>query len=220
MEKSMYSLILIDEVVRKIDELAHTRGTSRSGLVNQILADHVSFLTPARRVEEIFEHIASELRAAGGLQLRQNSPGTLSAKSVLTYRYNPAIRYNVEIAPEEGQYICRLKVGSRTQSDSLRSRLSMFYEIWSQIEAVTLRKLREDIDSAINGERFRRTLQIEKAGALPPGDILGKAIGAYIRMFDAALKLSFASDHGMDMQTYQKIAALYKEHIEHSELRL
>ena len=220
MEKSMYSLILIDEVVRKIDELAHIAGTSRSGLVSQILADHVSFLTPQKKVEEIFGHLLAELRTDSGLQARQSSASMLSIKSVLNYRYNPAIRYSVEIALEAGRYICRFKANVRTQSDTLRSRLSMFYEVWSQIEAVTLRKLKEDIRSLVDGERFRRYLQIEKDGALPPCSALGKAIGGYIRMFDRALKLSFVGSHGMDMQVYQKIAALYKEHIEQNELAL
>ena len=41
MKKTLYSLMLDDDVVREVDALAHRRGVSRSGLINEILADYV-----------------------------------------------------------------------------------------------------------------------------------------------------------------------------------
>ena len=41
MNKSVYSLVLMDNVVGEVDELAYEMGTSRSNLINQILADEV-----------------------------------------------------------------------------------------------------------------------------------------------------------------------------------
>ena len=38
MKKSMYSLMLADEVVKAVDELAAEHGTNRSNMINQILA--------------------------------------------------------------------------------------------------------------------------------------------------------------------------------------
>ena len=46
MKKSVYSLVLMDDVVEAIDELAYSMNTSRSNLINQILAARVSLLTP------------------------------------------------------------------------------------------------------------------------------------------------------------------------------
>ena len=46
MKKSVYSIVLSDDVIDKIDELAYRTNTSRSNLINQILADHVSYTTP------------------------------------------------------------------------------------------------------------------------------------------------------------------------------
>ena len=37
MKKTLYSLMLSDDVVRAVDELAHSLGTNRSSLINQIL---------------------------------------------------------------------------------------------------------------------------------------------------------------------------------------
>ena len=38
MHKSLYSLMLLDELVDRVDRLAAEQGTNRSNLVNQILA--------------------------------------------------------------------------------------------------------------------------------------------------------------------------------------
>ena len=38
MQKSMYSLILSDAVVARIDQMAYEKGMSRSQLIDQILA--------------------------------------------------------------------------------------------------------------------------------------------------------------------------------------
>ena len=37
MKKTLYSLMLSDDVVRAVDEMAHSLGTNRSSLINQIL---------------------------------------------------------------------------------------------------------------------------------------------------------------------------------------
>ena len=55
MKKNMYSLMLAEDVIRAIDDLAEEKGTNRSNLVNQILAEYVSLKTPEKRVQNIFD---------------------------------------------------------------------------------------------------------------------------------------------------------------------
>ena len=50
MKKNMYSLMLSEGVVRAVDALAAKQGTNRSNLVNQILAEHLSLVTPEKHV--------------------------------------------------------------------------------------------------------------------------------------------------------------------------
>ena len=54
LKKTLYSLMLNEEVVREVDALAHRLGTSRSNLINQILAEYVNYTTPERRINDIF----------------------------------------------------------------------------------------------------------------------------------------------------------------------
>ena len=50
MKKSMYSLMLADEVVKAVDELAAEQGTNRSNMINQILAERLELVTPEKHV--------------------------------------------------------------------------------------------------------------------------------------------------------------------------
>lgn len=46
MKKSVYSLMLFDEIVERIDDMAYMHHTNRSQLINDILADYVGMETP------------------------------------------------------------------------------------------------------------------------------------------------------------------------------
>ena len=50
MKKTLYSLMLSEEVMREIDALAHKMGTNRSNLVNMILAEKVEMRTDRKSV--------------------------------------------------------------------------------------------------------------------------------------------------------------------------
>ena len=57
MKKTLYSLMLNEEVVRQVDALAHRLGTNRSNLINQILAEYVDYVTPERRINDILSAV-------------------------------------------------------------------------------------------------------------------------------------------------------------------
>ena len=46
MKKSVYSLVLMDDIVEAVDRVAYSQNTSRSNLINQILAEYLSLMTP------------------------------------------------------------------------------------------------------------------------------------------------------------------------------
>ena len=45
MNKRVYSIVLSDDVVAAVDRMAYSMNTSRSNLINQILAQHCSYVT-------------------------------------------------------------------------------------------------------------------------------------------------------------------------------
>ena len=100
MKKSVYSLVLSDDVVEAVDRAAYQNGLSRSAMVNQILADYVSYTTPEKRMREIFSQVESLLTDGGVFQtLLQPSDSMMSLRSSLAYKYNPNVRYSVELYP-------------------------------------------------------------------------------------------------------------------------
>ena len=59
----MYSLMLMDDVVREIDRTAYLHNTNRSNLVNQILAEYLNVSTPEMICKEVFRKITELISA-------------------------------------------------------------------------------------------------------------------------------------------------------------
>ena len=94
MKKTLYSLMLNEEVVREVDALAHRLGTSRSNLINQILAEYVNYTTPERRINDIFSALEQLISPSRELvPFFSPNSSTMSLKSSLQYKYRPTVKY-------------------------------------------------------------------------------------------------------------------------------
>ena len=117
MKRSTYSLILMDDVVAAIDRLAAQQGTSRSNLINQILAEHVSCVTPEQQMRQIFACLTQQMNSAFRIQ-EQGSDAMLSILGSVQYKYRPTIRYSVELHREmHGEKVGILKISCHTKSN-------------------------------------------------------------------------------------------------------
>lgn len=115
MNRSVYSLVLSDDVVEAVDRLAYQQNTSRSALINQILAEAVSFVTPEMRMREIFSQVEALMDGMDAFQVNtQPSDAILSIKSPLRYKYKPTLRYAVELYRAPRPAIGELRVSART----------------------------------------------------------------------------------------------------------
>ena len=94
MSKSVYSVVLMDDVVDAVDRLAYEAGTNRSNMINRILAEYVQLATPEQRMQDIFSSIMDAVSGQNALQLMLNaSDAMLSMRSAIHYKYNPSMRY-------------------------------------------------------------------------------------------------------------------------------
>ena len=133
MKKSVYSLVLSDDVIAAVDRAAYQNGLSRSAMINRILAQAVSYTTPEQRMREIFAQAERLLSGEVFQSLVQPSDSMMSLRSALAYKYNPNVRYSVELYPDrpgEGE----LRVSLRSQSSALILYLSQFFRLWAKIE--------------------------------------------------------------------------------------
>jgi len=188
MKKNLYSLMLSEGVVREVDALAHSLGTNRSNLINQILAEYVNYTTPERRINDILSAV-EQLMSPSREIIPFFSPNTMSMsmKSSLEYKYRPTVKYEVELYRGPGAYIGQLSVLFRTQSAALIEAMSEFFRLWKRIEDRHLYPLSGNrLEYALYDGKFVRSL------AAPNRDCssqeLASAISEYVKLFDRLMK--------------------------------
>lgn len=188
MKKSVYSLVLMDDVVNAIDELAYSLHTSRSNLINQILAERVALITPEQHLQRIFESLSDYLKPYTYFQIQNQAADHMySVKSALRYKYNPTIRYCVYLRQQDGRLTGQLRIISRTQSDVLYYYLNEFFEIWAQIENEILPANWESEE----GSKWLRVLRLEHFQKSSQGVEIAGALSHYIKGLDDGLKIFF-----------------------------
>lgn len=187
MKKTLYSLMLNDEVVREVDAMAHRLGTSRSNLINQILAEYVNYTTPERRINDIFTAMEQLLGTSSRELVPFFSPNssTMSLKSSLQYKYRPTVKYEVELHGGDENSIGELTVLFRTQSEALIRVMTEFFRLWKRIEDAHLPTGTER-EYALYDGKFVRSIAAPSRDCT--ADELAGAISGYIQLFDRLMK--------------------------------
>ena len=189
MKKTLYSLMLSDDVVRAVDALAHRMGTNRSALVNQILAEYTDMVTPERQVQDIFRQIGQILGTDRDL-VPFVSPNamSMSMKSSLQYRYRPTVKYSVELYRDRGGALGELSVVFRTQSQELLEAMGRFFRLWKEVEDELVAAYHPvPVEYALYPGRFTRTIALPGSRDYSSADVAG-AISEYVRLFDRQMK--------------------------------
>lgn len=218
MNKSVYSIVLADEVVEAVDDMAYRMNTSRSNLINQILAERLDLLTPEMRMREIFSTIEQLMDSRFQL-LAQPSDTMISIKSPLKYKYKPTIRYSVELSRNFSGKVGRLKVQFRTQSAQLISSIEDFFNLWQSIENKYLAKLfTKGVPSEISDGRYTRDFYSPNADRLTDEQI-GNAISEYIQLMDICIQKYF-DGLSAGKNSFEEVEETYCEHLKKGVLVL
>ncbi len=193
MGKNVYSLVLSDDIIRAADALACRLGMSRSALIDEILAEHLSVQTPQVQMKNILDSIS---RFFGDdmfrLQTATGSSGML-IKSPLPFKYKPTIRYSVELSCD-GKYLGRLKVNFRTQNARLSEEMGRFISLLAKLETRYLSPY-TDIYIEADNDKMTRMLAMPKTvdgEIVRDADSAAAAIADYIGFLDKIIKLYFS----------------------------
>ena len=185
MKKSVYSLVLSDDVVAAVDRAAYQQGVSRSAMINQILAEYVSYTTPEQRMREIFAQAERLLSGEVFQSLVQPSDSMMSLRSAQAYKYNPNVRYSVELYPNRpGQG--ELRVSLRSQNSALILYLGQFFRLWAKIEQAYI----GGSDCVIEDGKYLRRLTLP---ARLSEREQGAVLAGYIRAMERGLGAFFNS---------------------------
>lgn len=187
MSKSVYSLILSDEVIDAVDRLAYQKGLSRSAMVNELLASCVSCVTPEMWVRQILSRLDEGL--SDGVFLPVQSGGSAySVRSRLVYKYNPSLRYSIELSKAALPEIGSLRVGLRSRSDQLILLLLDFFELWQSVESAYC----PGVVYTVRDGKLERELRLRDGSyESPTPKAIGDAIVAYVNLLNDAIAAFF-----------------------------
>jgi hypothetical protein len=190
MGKNVYSIVLSDEVVEAVDAMAYRMNTSRSNLINQILAERVSYVTPEMRMREIFS-LMGQMLDSRFLPSPQSSDSVMAVKTPLKFKYKPTVKYSLELFRSFSGCVGRLKVTLRTQSEELISLTGQFFNYWSELEQKYLGKFFQGgFPCEISPKCYTRDFYAVGDGRLNDREI-AQAASEYIDIFNKAITQYF-----------------------------
>ncbi len=187
MGKSVYSIVLDDAVVEAVDLFASGCGLSRSAAINRILAQHVQISTKEQHIQQVFEAL-EQLAGGTALQRLSFSDAQMQMRSPLRYKYNPTVRYQIELYHQNAKQLGMFRVGMRTQNQTLLQYLEQFYHLWMMLERHYLPKGKQ-IGFEIENGKFIRELRTVPSSVSPKQ--LGELLLGYTNLFDQCLKTFF-----------------------------
>lgn len=127
MKKTIYSLMLFDDLIEEVDREAYMKGTNRSQVINDILAEHFGLQTPEQKIQSVLENLEANFEKAMSIGQIVNNTSIRFGKS-LKYKYRPKLRYSYEFVGSGSEKYAVLKVSSRTTSRELSDHLDRFFE--------------------------------------------------------------------------------------------
>lgn len=134
MSKSIYSLLLSDDVVAAVDAMAAVRGLSRSAVVDSLLSECVGLQTGDVRMRNIWEEMDVMLARVSAMHFVNNAQINLAQIiTSLPVKYSPKIRYQLELTEGE-RSVCAITLNTRTQNPLLTMAFDNFYQRLAALE--------------------------------------------------------------------------------------
>lgn len=213
MKKSVYSLVLMDEVIEEVDRLAYQKNTNRSNFINQILAEYIGFTTPEMKMKDIFSQLEEILSESCYQIMDRSSESIFSVRSAIRYKYRPTVKYSIELFREPEEIVGRLKVSFRTSSKAFMEAVNDFFTRWMHMENSYLEEIhRNGVPASFENAKYvRGFLEVTGSHSLSEEDI-ANAIGEYIKLLDACIKFYF--EHINEEELIQKqMNHAYKDYL-------
>ncbi len=185
MKKSVYSITMFDNIVREIDREAYLQGTTRSGIINKILAEYLGMATPENKRRSIFEEIYRLMEGDRDFLINSSMMDSMfAAKTSIRFKYNPTVRYAVAMYPDGGEFFGELRVSLRTQNESLIREMDSFFDMWQQMEDECFgRRL-----SVTENGKFVRKLRFPNSA---DAESIGREVARYMRVLNEGISAYF-----------------------------
>jgi hypothetical protein len=137
--------------------------------------------------------------------LSQPSQYMASIMSALDYRYNPAIKYSVELFPNS-DHLGQLKVTLRTQNSILINLISDFYTLYTYLEKKYYNK---NAVFMFDGAKFTRLFDFPTVNVTTKE--LAEQLTLYVKQFDELLNVYFNNLTGGEKRLLYLVEKRYLE---------
>ena len=206
--------MLSEGVVHAIDAEAARLGTNRSALINRILAEYVSYVTPEMRAKQILCGMENALDAI--FRREGESENAIFFTSALAYRYRPTVRYSFELY-RGGDRLGEIRMTLRAKNPLLLALFEGFCLHFSSIEQAYI----GNCEYKYGEGKFARILTLRENNGI--SDMmtlaeLGGAVAGYISMLDRALKLYF--EYGGTESALLAVEGLFRSYLSSASVLL
>lgn len=217
MSKQIYSLVLSDQVIEKIDREALIKGSNRSQIINDLLCQNLGIWTPDLKMNRVMDLMTETLREIETMQMVSASHGnTIQLRTSVAYKYNPKLKYVVEMSGKAHPTMAVLKIYSRTTSELFLQALVMFFgylnDFEERIEASI--NLREVVSKGylFEEKRFVKEIQCDWVTKDVEAEAIAIYLSNYIQFLDESIKMYFNA-YGNWQFIDQQMNALYKKYL-------
>jgi metal-responsive CopG/Arc/MetJ family transcriptional regulator len=218
MKSSIYSLVIQDNLMNKVDDIALEKGMSRSQMVNEILAEYLGISTPEYKINKVMDFVCKEFLDRSSIRIMSNNKG--SSVKLLTnikYKYNPQLHYMLELKGKNKNKLATLKIQSRTQSKVFLDHLVRFFLMFTEIERIHEIGFRKNvIDKSyfvVDGNRFLRDFYYDWTNDSFSPERLSQFLINYISMINEAVNVYF-ENIGDTETTVLLMTSIYRKYME------
>ena len=207
MAKSVYSVLLSDHVIEAVDVLAAQRHTSRSALIDRLLAQALQLSTAQQRREDVFEALQALFLQLDATRMQilpyHTGAGMLSLNSQMPMRYRPTARYSIRVWEHPGA--CSVTISFRAKSEALTQALAVFYDIWLELEHAAHPNEERLCELEEDGRYTRYFPGTDKCA----DRMAAQLISSYIHEYDRALRAAVSLPAAQAQKTAQQAYAAY-----------
>lgn len=217
LSKQIYSLVLSDQVIEKIDREALIKGSNRSQIINDMLCQSLGIWTPDLKMNRVMDLMSEALREVETMQMVSASRGnTLQIRTSVAYKYNPKLKYVIEMSGKGHPTMAILKIYSRTTSELFLQALVMFFGYLNDFEErikanINLREVSSK-GYVFDERRFVKEIQCDWITKDVEAEAIASYLSNYVQFLDESIKMYFNA-FGDWQLIDQQMNALYKKYL-------
>lgn len=217
MTRHIYSLVLKDELIDKVDLVAGKNNKSRSLIVNEILAEYFKIVTPEYKINRIMDLVGKEIHDSAYLEFLSEAKGnSIQCRASIAYKYNPKIRYMLELSGKDKVKLATLHIISRTQRNDFFMHMIKCFEMITAIESGYSSQFRKlAIKSSLfasDGKKISRDFYYDWMKEHLTVEDISEYLSNYIRMIHQSMNCYFEYLPNGQKRQIEEILKIYKKY--------